>query len=59
MPTTKSTSEKRNEKLELDIKKLDIKLAKLRLEQNRRMGLSDDGKSMKYKTGGLSTKKKK
>tara|TARA_R110002153_G_scaffold211173_1_gene363820 strand:- start:282 stop:461 length:180 start_codon:yes stop_codon:yes gene_type:complete len=59
MPAKKSTSAKFNKKLEEDIKKLDIKLAKLRLEQNRRMGLSDDGKSMKYKVGGLSTKKKK
>ena len=31
----------------------------MKIESNKRMGLSKDGKSMKYKSGGLSTKKKK
>jgi hypothetical protein len=57
MAKKKSAAEKRKEKLEADIKKMEIMLEKMRVESNRRMGLSDDGKSMKYNSGGLSTKK--
>ena len=38
-------------------KGMNEKIAKMHKESNKRMGLSEDGLSMKYRTGGLSTKK--
>lgn len=38
-------------------KGMNERIAKMHKESNKRMGLSEDGTSMKYRTGGLSSKK--
>ena len=38
-------------------KGMNERIAKMHKKSNKRMGLSEDGKSMKYRTGGLSSKK--
>ncbi len=38
-------------------KGMNERIAKMHKESNKRMGLSEDGTSMKYSTGGLSSKK--